>query len=287
MLKIKISHGPSREELFDALRLSTDEKTVMFTVEEEGAKSFAVPMQILGIASHYDYVGDLWNISLRLRKPFSAPFLKDDSEYYQDYCEYGILMATYSTKTRKGIFTGITELPYRPVYSEKKFTLSPTGISKGLIKDALFSRVTLHLKKSVWKKRVPSSASPGTDVNIYEMVAKIDVDGLFSTLDMEKSPYYQNLEKVVLSEAQIRQFVEKYGKDMSYKVTTYFLLKIDCRQKTDRHEVLYVGIRANGSLKGTFSVDIYDSPSGMINPHMKWMPFKPDKFNFVVQKVFQ
>ncbi len=295
MLKIKITQGPNREELFDALRLSSKNETVHFRVIKEGSdKPHELTVHIIGITSHYDSAGDLWDISLRLAKPFSPLFFKENVKYYQERCEFGILTAIYSTKTRQGIFTGITHLPYQPVYSHKVFSLNPAGPSKGLIKDALFSRVTIHPERrvgvkcdpaSVWEKRIQPSVSPGANVNMYVMVEGVDVDGLLRVLLREDSLYHDNLEKIILTEVQIRQFVETYGKFISCKAVTYFLLKQNCQEKNPR--LLHVGITADGPHKKTFSVDVYYNPPGIIDPEVDFRPPVPDRYNFVVQKAFQ
>ena len=130
MLKtIQITNGPSREELFDGLRLSAEKRLIAFCFENNENEKYVAT--IISSIEAEDGSGQSWNLnfstnkeciseSFFVKKPekiesgvyakkFSFEEFKDLAE--QDYLlgfykkEIVRIKAYYSTKTRKGVIT--------------------------------------------------------------------------------------------------------------------------------------------------------------------------------------
>jgi len=126
--KIEITNGPSREELFDGLRLSNEERLVPFQVIKNGKeKYFAV---IIHSIETEDGSGQSWNLTFSVNSKYLSEqfyFEKVKKEEYViakkvDFNQFRQLIEErypipelrkdlvrvkvyYSTKTRKGVIT--------------------------------------------------------------------------------------------------------------------------------------------------------------------------------------
>jgi len=126
--KIGITNGPSREELFDGLRLSNEERLVPFQVIKNGKeKYFAV---IIHSIETEDGSGQSWNLTFSVNSKYLSEqfyFEKVKKEEYViakkvDFNQFRQLIEErypipelrkdlvrvkvyYSTKTRKGVIT--------------------------------------------------------------------------------------------------------------------------------------------------------------------------------------
>jgi hypothetical protein len=98
---IQIANGPSREELFDGLRLFAEKREVGFVIEHNGTQ-LTLPVIMQGIQSE-DGSGQSWNIMfnievktmLRLSLPVEVKTVFEKKKTWA-------VKAYYSTKTRKG-----------------------------------------------------------------------------------------------------------------------------------------------------------------------------------------
>lgn len=100
---IKITNGPSREELFDGLRLFSEKRVVNFIIEIDGKE-----VQLLGWLRSIqakDVSGHSWNIEFCAAKPTlcgmvaKMPYPIDPTSSMAPLAE---VEAFFSTKTRKG-----------------------------------------------------------------------------------------------------------------------------------------------------------------------------------------
>ncbi|MCX6753421.1 MAG: hypothetical protein NTW62_03715 [Candidatus Nomurabacteria bacterium] len=100
--RILITSGPSREELFDGLRLFAEKRTIDFIIEKNGQKT-KLPLIIQGIEAE-DGSGECWNIKFVVNyKRFIVL-----NPYITDFASNSINLkskAYYSTRTREGIIT--------------------------------------------------------------------------------------------------------------------------------------------------------------------------------------
>ncbi len=105
---IKIASGPSREELFDSLRLCAEQRHVPFRLEfDNGIKN--VPSTYIQAIEAEDGSGESWNIKMSIRKDFleargkiDAHWLAKDGDILP---EFVTVKAYYSSKKRTGIIT--------------------------------------------------------------------------------------------------------------------------------------------------------------------------------------
>lgn len=102
MKTIEITNGPSREELFDGLRLFTEKRFVKFTVLDS---SWEIPTEILlqGIQAE-DGSGQNWNLTIFIDDYFTKnriPILA----FRNLVNPIRKAKAFYSTNTRKGVIT--------------------------------------------------------------------------------------------------------------------------------------------------------------------------------------
>ncbi|MEI7451776.1 MAG: hypothetical protein WCK37_01080 [Candidatus Falkowbacteria bacterium] len=100
---ILIANGPSREELFDGLRLFTEKRVVNFIIEDNG-RQMTLPAIMQGISPE-DGSGQCWNINFLVdTKIFLNLNLTPDIRSKAN--KKGILAikvkAYYSTKLRRG-----------------------------------------------------------------------------------------------------------------------------------------------------------------------------------------
>jgi len=126
---IPITNGPSREELFDALRLLAEGRLVPFCVEKDGNKKY-VAVLMSSIAAE-DGSGQSWNLTFSINQLFlSDSFFtnkpekieggvfskKINFEGFRNLCEENYLTGEfrknlitvkcyYSTRTREGVIT--------------------------------------------------------------------------------------------------------------------------------------------------------------------------------------
>jgi hypothetical protein len=126
---IEITNGPSREELFDGLRLFTGKRLIPFIIKKDDVERW-VAVVINSIQAE-DGSGQSWNLTFSIGKKFISPddFVckpkkaeehviakKVDFAYFRELCEENYLVgefrkdlivikAYYSTKTRKGTIT--------------------------------------------------------------------------------------------------------------------------------------------------------------------------------------
>ncbi|MFZ2205472.1 MAG: hypothetical protein WAV23_02695 [Minisyncoccia bacterium] len=106
---IQILSGPSREELFDGLRLFFEKRTVNFTVENDNGRSKRGLPTIIQCIEPEDGSGDSWNIRFNiptedlLRLDYS--FFPDN--FYDSHVNKKMVgvKAYYSTKSRVGTIT--------------------------------------------------------------------------------------------------------------------------------------------------------------------------------------
>lgn len=74
--QLRVMDGPSREELFDALRLRHEQRTIVFKLKHPGAPGVLRPMSaiIIGITAESDN-GHYWNVTGTFVTPgHIAPF---------------------------------------------------------------------------------------------------------------------------------------------------------------------------------------------------------------------
>ncbi len=125
---IQITNGPSREELFDGLRLLSSKRLIPFCIEKDGKEKY-VAVMINSIQAE-DGSGQSWNIAFSVNKLIiSETFFTIEPEVENSViakkitfeglrylCEENYLVedfrknltqvkAYYSTKTRKGVIT--------------------------------------------------------------------------------------------------------------------------------------------------------------------------------------
>ncbi len=95
-LRFEITNGPSREELFDGLRLFSEKRPVQFVTENNGRQmTSAVIMQAIEIE---DGSGNNWNIKFQI----GGDFLSTKNIKVRKSFE---AKGFYSTKKRTGYFT--------------------------------------------------------------------------------------------------------------------------------------------------------------------------------------
>ena len=102
MKTINIISGPSREELFDALRLLAHVTDVPFVIICED-KKYTLHARITGIKAE-DGSGHSWNITINVFSNLEKDFVKLFSEVYTKGKEVLCFGVYYSTKTRLGHF---------------------------------------------------------------------------------------------------------------------------------------------------------------------------------------
>lgn len=126
METIEITNGPSREEMFDGLRLFAEKRLIPFIIKNNDLERW-VAVIITSIQAE-DGSGQSWNLTFSINKEFISPdfFIpkpakkevgviskKMTFEAFRWYCEDNYLVgefrkntisvkAYYSTKTRKG-----------------------------------------------------------------------------------------------------------------------------------------------------------------------------------------
>ncbi len=107
---IQITSGPSREELFDGLRLFSEKRIVPFKIELNGSRN--VPATYIQGITAQDESGESWNLILVIRKDFIMFNVKDgniDAHWLmkdgEKLPEFVIVRASYSSRTRKGTIT--------------------------------------------------------------------------------------------------------------------------------------------------------------------------------------
>lgn len=101
---IQITSGPSREELFDGLRLFAEKREVGFSIEDNG-RLLTLPVIMQGIYPE-DGSGQSWNVVinievknlLRLGLPVEVRTVFAGKKVVQ-------VKTYYSTRTRKGVIT--------------------------------------------------------------------------------------------------------------------------------------------------------------------------------------
>lgn len=129
---IEITNGPSREELFDGLRLFAEKRLIPFIIKKDDVERW-VAVVVTSIQAE-DGSGQSWNLTFSIGKKFISPdyFIlkpkkveehvitkKVDFNFFRNLCEENYLVGEfkqdtvtakvyYSTKTRKG--TIISEL---------------------------------------------------------------------------------------------------------------------------------------------------------------------------------
>ena len=94
---IVITSGPSREELFDGLRLFAEKRVIGFTIENNGRQM--TPVVLMQGIEPEDGGGQSWNIKFLISEGFvgkAANPLNPQSKLVKAY---------YSTRTRKGTIT--------------------------------------------------------------------------------------------------------------------------------------------------------------------------------------
>ena len=125
--KIEISNGPSREELFDGLRLSSEKRLVPFCIKENDTERYIAV--ILSSIEAEDGSGQSWNLTFSLNERYTAdqffidkPVKKEsgvlskkiDFETFRHLAEEDYLLGEcrkdlirvkvyYSTKKRSGV----------------------------------------------------------------------------------------------------------------------------------------------------------------------------------------
>lgn len=109
---IQITSGPSREELFDGLRLFAEKREVGFNIEDNG-RLLTLPVIMQGIQPE-DGSGQSWNVVinievkhlLRLGLPVEVKTVFAGKKVVQ-------VKAYYSTRTRRGVITFGSTMPER------------------------------------------------------------------------------------------------------------------------------------------------------------------------------
>lgn len=101
---IEISNGPSREELFDGLRLFSEKRQVGFLIIDNG-RQMTLPTIMQSIQAE-DGSGQSWNISINVEIKdmllLSLPI--NVRQLFAKHKSVGI-KAYYSSKNRKGVIT--------------------------------------------------------------------------------------------------------------------------------------------------------------------------------------
>ncbi len=102
---IQIANGPSREELFDGLRLFSEKRQVNFHFEDHGRPLITLPTTIIGIEAE-DGSGQSWNIKLMVNLK-DLPQFKFPVDFRLLFNKKPIVCfkVYYSTKNRKGILS--------------------------------------------------------------------------------------------------------------------------------------------------------------------------------------
>ncbi len=95
--KIKITNGPSREELFDGLRLLSEKRTVGFVIEVNGREK--KPDTWIHAIESEDWTSQSWNLKFSIPTGFISP-VQITPLSKQKRSE--TVKAYYSTRTRKG-----------------------------------------------------------------------------------------------------------------------------------------------------------------------------------------
>lgn len=108
---VEILSGPSREELFDGLRLFAEKRTVDFVVRKEKSKfiiSLTLSTTIQSIQAE-DGSGQSWNIIFNVytEELFKLAYSYFPEGYHERHKREKKLsiQAYYSTKNRKGVIT--------------------------------------------------------------------------------------------------------------------------------------------------------------------------------------
>ena len=101
---LKITSGPSREELFDGLRLFAEKRPVGFVIENNGRQMTPI-VWMHGIEAE-DGSGQSWNIKFSIAENFvgEMPYPIDVSKPVPPVNSVTVT-AYYSTKTRTGTIT--------------------------------------------------------------------------------------------------------------------------------------------------------------------------------------
>lgn len=99
---IQIVSGPSREELFDGLRLFAEKRLVVFRTLNNGSFQLS-RVKIQGIALE-DGSGDSWNVTISIDETFLREMPSIDLRK-QNKRSYVSVVAYYSTKSRTGTIT--------------------------------------------------------------------------------------------------------------------------------------------------------------------------------------
>lgn len=108
--KIQISNGPSREELFDGLRLFAEKREVAFLIENNDGKQISLPFIMQSIQAE-DGSGNSWNIQMNLHlkslgeNSMMTPIILRKEFFGNPIKNAIVVKAYYSTKTRRGTIT--------------------------------------------------------------------------------------------------------------------------------------------------------------------------------------
>lgn len=111
---IEIINGPSREELFDGLRLSAEKRLIPFSITDKFWRNYGgitIKTMIQSIQIE-DGSGQSWNISFSVRVGDFTPMF-DFKEFFPNeevsnarkHMTEIMVKAYYSTKTRNGVIT--------------------------------------------------------------------------------------------------------------------------------------------------------------------------------------
>ena len=101
MTTIKITSGPSREELFDGLRLFAEKREVGFTIENNG-RQMKPTAWIHGIEAE-DGSGQSWNLKFSIDESFVSKMPYSINLSKPSQSKSVTVNAYYSTKTRTGV----------------------------------------------------------------------------------------------------------------------------------------------------------------------------------------
>ncbi|MCX6755666.1 MAG: hypothetical protein NT068_04005 [Candidatus Nomurabacteria bacterium] len=94
---LEITGGPSREELFDGLRLLSEKRQIPFTFKATKGTELIMPLVTMQSIAAEDGSGHSWNITFLVKKCFVVIGSKDESLV--------TVKAYYSSMRRKGTVT--------------------------------------------------------------------------------------------------------------------------------------------------------------------------------------
>ena len=99
----EILSGPSREELFDGLRLASEKRFVGFVMINNGRQM--APLVILQSIEAEDGSGQSWNLKFSIPESFVGKMPYPINVFKKAKIPIVTVKAYYSSKTRKGIIT--------------------------------------------------------------------------------------------------------------------------------------------------------------------------------------